>query len=125
MNQEEFGKKIGLSKSGISNIENGVRGIRDRHIKLICNVFNVNENWLKSGSSPTFSLATEVKQLECFVKYLESLGYLVKLESEEDNYSVIITKTKNSTTMNKEEFEEFQSTIEKSVEFEIFKALQK
>lgn len=125
MSQEEFGNKIGLSKSGISNLENGTRGIRERHINLICKVFNVNESWLVEGKSPIFYLSTVVKKLEFFVKYLESLGYMIKLESEGETFSAIITKGKNTTTMTKEIFEEFQDTIEKSVEFEIFKASQK
>ena len=36
LSQEELGNKIGLSKSGISNIESGKRNVTDKHIKLIC-----------------------------------------------------------------------------------------
>ena len=32
ISQEEFGKKIGLTRSGLSNIENGVRKVSDRHV---------------------------------------------------------------------------------------------
>ncbi len=49
ISQEEFGKKIGLSKSGISNIESGTRNVTDKHIKLVCSEFPVNEEWLKTG----------------------------------------------------------------------------
>jgi len=49
LSQEEFGKKIGLSKSGISNIESGTRNVTDKHIKLVCSEFPVNEEWLKTG----------------------------------------------------------------------------
>lgn len=49
LTQEDFGKRIGLSKSGISNIENGTRNISARHIKLICSEFGVSERWLKTG----------------------------------------------------------------------------
>lgn len=125
MSQEEFGKKIGLSKSGISNIEKGTRSIRERHIKLICNVFNVNESWLTLGESPVFYLANAVKKLEYFINYLESLGYMIKLESEDETFTAVITKGKNTIRMSEVEFEEFQNTIERSVEFEIFKSSQK
>ncbi len=49
LSQEELGNKIGLSKSGISNIENGTRNVTDKHIKLICSEFPINENWLRTG----------------------------------------------------------------------------
>lgn len=49
LSQEEFGEKIGLSRSAICGIENETRNIPDRTIKLISNVFNVSESWLKSG----------------------------------------------------------------------------
>ena len=50
LSQEELGNKIGLSKSGISNIESGARNVTDKHIKLICSEFPVNEEWLRDGT---------------------------------------------------------------------------
>ena len=49
LSQEEFGNRIGLSKSGISNIEKGTRNVTSKHIKLIGAVFNINESWLMTG----------------------------------------------------------------------------
>lgn len=49
LSQEELGSRIGLSKSGISNIESGTRNVTDKHIKLICSEFPINEDWLRSG----------------------------------------------------------------------------
>ena len=49
LTQEEFGEKIGLKKSGISNIENGTRNLSIRNIKLISKTFNISEIWLQSG----------------------------------------------------------------------------
>lgn len=54
LNQENFGKAIGLSKSGISNIENGTRNVTGKHIKLISNEFNVSEEWLRDGVGEMF-----------------------------------------------------------------------
>lgn len=54
LNQEEFGNAIGLSKSGISNIENGIRNVTEKHIKLICHEFPVSENWLRYGQGEMF-----------------------------------------------------------------------
>lgn len=47
--QEQFGASIGISKSGISNIENGLRKVTEKHIKLICMIYKINEDWLRNG----------------------------------------------------------------------------
>ncbi len=49
MTMEQFGEKIGVSKSTISNIENGNRNATTHMIKSICREFNVTENWLRTG----------------------------------------------------------------------------
>lgn len=59
LSQEAFGDAIGLSKSGISNIENGIRKVTDQHIKLICSEFNVTEEWIRDGSGEMLVQQTE------------------------------------------------------------------
>lgn len=49
LSQEGFGRKIGLSKSGISNIESAKRSVTNKHIKLLCSEFKINEAWLRTG----------------------------------------------------------------------------
>jgi transcriptional regulator with XRE-family HTH domain len=49
LSQEEFGKILGITKSGISSIENGQRSVTDKHIKLLLSECNVSENWLRTG----------------------------------------------------------------------------
>ncbi len=51
---KEFGTRIDLSIGGLSDIERGRTPLQERHIKLICKEFNVNENWLKNGIEPIF-----------------------------------------------------------------------
>lgn len=58
LSQEQFGERIGLSKSGISNIESGVRNVTDKHIKLICSEFDVREEWLRTGKGEPFVKTT-------------------------------------------------------------------
>ena len=55
LSQGEFGRAIGLSKSGISNIESGTRKVNNKHIRMIVMSFNVNENWLLSGEGDMFN----------------------------------------------------------------------
>lgn len=55
LSQAEFGDKIGLTRSGISNVESGIRQVQERHIKLILSAFpQVSEDWLRSGTGPMF-----------------------------------------------------------------------
>lgn len=55
LTQTEFGKAIGLTASGVSDIENGRRAVQDRHIKLIIAEYpQVSETWLRSGTGPMF-----------------------------------------------------------------------
>ena len=44
-----FGAQIGLSGSNIRNIETGRIKLTDRVISDICNVYSVNEDWLRNG----------------------------------------------------------------------------
>ena len=55
LTQLDFASKIGL-KSSISEIENGKAPITDRTIISICSVFNVNENWLRTGQGEMFNV---------------------------------------------------------------------
>lgn len=54
--QEDFGKILGLSKSGISEIEAGRRNVTEQHIIMLknCSEFNVNESWLRTGEGEMF-----------------------------------------------------------------------
>lgn len=49
LNQEDFGKRLGVTKTAISKMELGTYNVTDTMIKLICSEFNVNENWLRTG----------------------------------------------------------------------------
>lgn len=54
LNQTEFGNKIGLAPSSLSDIENNKCLVNKRNITLICSVFNVSEEWLVNGKGNMF-----------------------------------------------------------------------
>ena len=54
LSQAELGAKIGLTRSGVSNLENGKRKVSNKHIKLLCSELNINESWLRTGDGPIF-----------------------------------------------------------------------
>lgn len=67
LTQEEFGEKIDLKRGGIASIELGNVGLTERNLKKICKVFNVNENWLRTGEGNMFNTLEEDKELLDFV----------------------------------------------------------
>ena len=55
LNQTEFGRSIGITTSGISDIEVGRRAVQERHIKLILSAYpDVSEKWLREGIGEMF-----------------------------------------------------------------------
>ena len=54
LTMEQFGEKIGVTKSTISNIENGNRNATEHMIKSICREFNVDYMWLTTGEGEMF-----------------------------------------------------------------------
>ena len=63
--QEDFGKILGLSKSGVSEIESGRRNVTEQHIIMLrnCTDFNVNENWIRTGEGEMFIPLDREKEL--------------------------------------------------------------
>ena len=49
MSQEELGKWLGISKSGVSDIEAGRRKVTEQHIIMLA-MHGVNEIWIRSGN---------------------------------------------------------------------------
>lgn len=58
MSQEEFGRLLGLSKSGVSDIESGRRNVTEQHLIMLKNSKDlekpVSEEWLRTGEGEMF-----------------------------------------------------------------------
>lgn len=54
MTLEAFGARIGIKKSSLSQIENGINNLTEQNILSICREFNANENWLRTGEGEMF-----------------------------------------------------------------------
>ena len=52
--QKEFGKKIDVGQTYLSQIEKGDRPLTEKIIKLICYEFNVSYAWLIDGKGEMF-----------------------------------------------------------------------
>ena len=67
--QTEFGKVLGISSSGIANIETGQRSVTEKHLIMLSNweEYHVNIDWLRTGEGEMF-LPNETDMLEAIRK---------------------------------------------------------
>lgn len=63
LSQTVFAEKLGLTKNYISLIENGQRNMSAQSIKVLCSLYNVNEDWLRNGSGDMFIQKSKDKQI--------------------------------------------------------------
>jgi transcriptional regulator with XRE-family HTH domain len=66
LTMDAFGKRIGVSRSAISNIENGNRGITNQLATSICREFNVNPDYLAGESEVMFLELSRSDELAAF-----------------------------------------------------------
>mgnify|MGYP004551225267 CR=1 FL=1 len=79
LTQAEFAEKLGIKQSTYSSIESGRYKLTDRYISQICMIFNVNENWIRTGEGPIFeNVAKKQEMFELFSKLTpESQDYML------------------------------------------------
>lgn len=69
---EAFGKRLGVTKVAISNIENNNRKLTDQMLISICREFNVNEDWLRNENGEIFVKTTP------YEKAYNRFGYIME-----------------------------------------------
>lgn len=72
MTQDEFGSRIGLKKSSLSQIESGKNSLTQQNVIAICNAFKVNESWLRTGEGEMFVEFSRDDELQQLID--ESMG---------------------------------------------------
>ncbi|AWZ50054.1 XRE family transcriptional regulator (plasmid) [Clostridiaceae bacterium 14S0207] len=96
LTQEQLGNKLCVSRSNIGNIEVGNVTLSERNTKDICELFNVNKNWLLHGDGEMFVTIDEDKELLEFV--IRVLGnkndfikntFLTLARLDEDEWQVV------------------------------------
>lgn len=89
ISQEAIGNILGITRSGVSNIESGFRKVTPKHIKMLCispiNGKYVNEKWLRTGEGEMFQeilpedeIASAVSNVLEDIKCENSIYTLVK-----------------------------------------------
>lgn len=59
LTQEEFGKRLGVSRSVIKNLDYKKTKPKDLFIEHLCNTFKVNHEWLETGKGDMFVTISE------------------------------------------------------------------
>ena len=72
--QQQMGDVLGLSKSGVSDIEAGRRNVTEQHIIMLknCTEFHLNVNWLRTGEGEMFFDVSKEEELADLTKKLLS-----------------------------------------------------
>ena len=72
--QTEWASILGLSRSGIADIEAGRRNVTDKHIRLLCIEpvcgKYINEEWLKTGDGEPFKKMSPEEEVASYVSDL-------------------------------------------------------
>ena len=71
MSQEELGKWLGITKSGVSDIEACRRKVTEQHI-IMLKMHNVSEKWLRTGTGDIMIDQTRDEQIAAFIGGIQS-----------------------------------------------------
>lgn len=71
LSQDEFGKRLGVSRGVITNIEFNKTEPKPLFIDLLCREFNVDENWLRTGEGEMFLQLDEDAELDLIFTEIE------------------------------------------------------
>ena len=67
LTQDEFAKRINISRANLGSIEIGRTGVTDRVIADICREFKVSENWLREGIGEMYRSYNEEDELDYLI----------------------------------------------------------
>lgn len=65
--QQAFAEEIKISRSNLGNIETGEVAVTDRVIFLICEKFDINEEWLRTGKGDPQKKKTRNQEIAAFM----------------------------------------------------------
>lgn len=83
LTQQQFADKLGIKRGAIANYEIGRNTPIDAVISLICDKFNVNEEWLRTGKGEMY------RKLDKEQEIAEMVSFLFKEESASFKYRFV------------------------------------
>lgn len=102
LSQQEFADKIGIKRGTIANYEIGRNEPIDAVISLICEKFNVSEEWLRTGEGEMFPPQDKTDEIA------KIASDLFKTETESFKYRLITAIAK----MDDEDLEALAALVE-------------
>lgn len=100
MIQQDFANKIGVQRVTISWMEKEGNTITKQNIKIICDTFNVSENWLLNGEGEMFRPANEPdildrlqQELKLTSQEMEIIRTFVELSQEQRRMGIEFVQT--------------------------------
>lgn len=67
LTQQEFSDSLKISRSNMGNIEIGRIAVTDRVICDICEKFNINEEWLRTGNGSMYIELSKEEYISTFI----------------------------------------------------------
>lgn len=67
LSQDEFGKKLGVTRGAITNIELNKVEPKPLFVSLICQTFNVSDRWLRTGEGEMFVKLSPEDEIAAFM----------------------------------------------------------
>ncbi len=74
LSQDEFGRRLGVTRGAVTNIELNKVEPKPLFVDLICREFNVNELWLRDGIGEMFQERTRSEELAAFFGDVQAEG---------------------------------------------------
>ena len=74
LSQTEFAEKILVSRSAVCKMESGENSPSEQTVKLICQEFNVNEDWLRTGNGEMFVELSKDEQISAMLADIQKSG---------------------------------------------------
>ncbi len=111
--QESFGEILGLTKSGVSDIERGKRNVTEKHLIMLSNwhEYKVNIEWLRTGEGGSDNMFLHPEENDLVAQAAALLGEKDQLfETLVITYSKLVPKNKE-VLLNF--FKDFSNTLAK------------
>lgn len=74
LSQTEFAEKILVSRSAVCKMESGENSPSEQTVKLICQEFNVNQEWLRTGNGEMFVELSKDEQISAMLGEIQRSG---------------------------------------------------
>lgn len=84
MTQQEFATSLNVSKSTVEGYEYGKLNVTDRVIAYICTVYNVSEEWLRTGNGDMFKPISRETEIARIVNEI--------IDAPDDDFKLNLTK---------------------------------